>query len=182
MLRKPDPPVLVAVSKEANSRLKNITVQILDYNLNRYVLLCRYSSGQNRDPCSPRYFRFDVDDRKGLELVILTALLTFSDSNEQSAAPAALSPNHSRVVSSNSTVKPSTQVSEAPPLPPPKPAPKAGIDRVAELQAIRGEYNEVTVEDEGSVEHYAQYCSNLLSVNMSYRRILLPLHEHRLTG
>jgi hypothetical protein len=36
MLRKPDPPVLVAVTKSAVGRLKTSTVQILDYNLNRY--------------------------------------------------------------------------------------------------------------------------------------------------
>ncbi|EKM81872.1 hypothetical protein AGABI1DRAFT_36383 [Agaricus bisporus var. burnettii JB137-S8] len=141
MLRKPDPPVLVAVSKETNSRLKNTTVQILDYNLNR----------------------FDVDDRKGLELVILTALLTFSDANEQYAIAPPPPSSNSRAVSSPSNVKPPATILEARPLPPPKPAPKTGMDRIAELQAIRGEYNEVTVEDEGSVEHYAQYCSNLLS-------------------
>jgi len=37
MIRKPDPPVLVAVASEPPSRIRNGTVQILDYNLNRYV-------------------------------------------------------------------------------------------------------------------------------------------------
>jgi hypothetical protein len=37
MLRKPDPPVLVAITKEPAGRLKTTSVQILDYNLNRYV-------------------------------------------------------------------------------------------------------------------------------------------------
>jgi hypothetical protein len=37
MLRKPDPPVLVAVTKEPPGRLKTTSVQILDYNLNRHV-------------------------------------------------------------------------------------------------------------------------------------------------
>lgn len=37
MLRKPDPPVLVAVTKEPPGRIKTSVVQILDYNLNRYV-------------------------------------------------------------------------------------------------------------------------------------------------
>jgi hypothetical protein len=37
MLRKPDPPVLVAVTKEPAGRIKTSTVQILDYNLNRWV-------------------------------------------------------------------------------------------------------------------------------------------------
>jgi hypothetical protein len=35
MIRKPDPPVLVAVTKELPGRIKTPTVQILDYNLNR---------------------------------------------------------------------------------------------------------------------------------------------------
>lgn len=35
MIRKPDPPVLVAVTKEPTGKIKTSTVQILDYNLNR---------------------------------------------------------------------------------------------------------------------------------------------------
>ena len=35
MIRKPDPPVLVAVTSEPPSRIRSGTVQILDYNLNR---------------------------------------------------------------------------------------------------------------------------------------------------
>ena len=38
MVRKPDPPVLVAVTKEPAGRIKTATVQILDYNLNRSVV------------------------------------------------------------------------------------------------------------------------------------------------
>lgn len=37
MIRKPDPPVLVAVTKEPPGRLKTTAIQILDYNLNRFV-------------------------------------------------------------------------------------------------------------------------------------------------
>ena len=37
MIRKPDPPVLVAVTKVSPGRLKTSSIQILDYNLNRYV-------------------------------------------------------------------------------------------------------------------------------------------------
>ncbi|KAF9453527.1 hypothetical protein P691DRAFT_719266 [Macrolepiota fuliginosa MF-IS2] len=139
MLRKPDPPVLVAVTKEPSGRLKTSTVQILDYNLNR----------------------FDINDRKGLEIVILTALLTFSDSNESYHAPPAPPTNNS--IPASSSDKDTASSTKMPPKPPPKPAPKTGIDRIAELQAARGEYNEVTVEDEGSIQDYAQYCSNLLS-------------------
>jgi hypothetical protein len=54
----------------------------------------------------------------------------------------------------------------APPLPPPKPAKKTGLDRIQEMQALKGEeYNEITVEEEGSVVDYAQYCNTLLTVS-----------------
>ncbi|GAW05262.1 hypothetical protein LENED_007106 [Lentinula edodes] len=135
MIRKPDPPVLVAITKEPAGRLKSSSVQVLDYNLNR----------------------FDISDRKGLEIVILTALLTFHDSNDTYHSPKV-----------NSSPSPTTTPSSSapillePPTPPPRPEPKAGVDRIAELHAIRGEFNEVTVEAEGSVNDYAQYCWNLL--------------------
>ncbi len=93
--------------------------------------------------------------------MILTALLTFSDSNDSHHEPTTPPVNNSRSVSGGGSKSTS---SEPPPKPPPKPAPKTGIDRIAELQAIRGDYNEVTVDDEGSVQDYAEYCSNLLSV------------------
>jgi len=35
LIRKPDPPVLVAITKEPPGRLKTTSIQILDYNLNR---------------------------------------------------------------------------------------------------------------------------------------------------
>lgn len=35
LIRKPDPAVLVAITKETTGRSKTMTVQILDYNLNR---------------------------------------------------------------------------------------------------------------------------------------------------
>lgn len=37
IIRKPDPPVLVAVTKEPPGRIKTTTVQLLDYNINRFV-------------------------------------------------------------------------------------------------------------------------------------------------
>lgn len=135
MLRKPDPPVLVAVTKEPAGRLKTKTVQILDYNINR----------------------FDVADRKGLEIVILTALLTLHDSNESYHSPAP-----SRQSSGIVPALPKEPASP-PPVLPAKPEPKSGVDRIAEVHAIRGEMNEVTVEEEGDVEDYARYCSNLLA-------------------
>ncbi|KAL0955120.1 hypothetical protein HGRIS_004035 [Hohenbuehelia grisea] len=138
MIRKPDPPVMVAVTKEPAGRLKSTSIQILDYNLNR----------------------FDINDRKGLEIVMLTALLTFHDSNDsyhgtpKEEGTPTTSLMGSRKVSGN-------EVSSRP-VPPPKPAPKTGVDRVAEIQAARGEYNEIMVEEEGSIDDYGQYCFGLL--------------------
>ncbi|KAG6852805.1 hypothetical protein C0991_009081 [Blastosporella zonata] len=146
MLRKPDPPVLVAIAKEPAGRLKTTSIQILDYNLNR----------------------FDIEDRKGLEIVILTALLTFSDVNEGYHTPQHTPRNVSRTnsaplnASAASSPQPTQLAEEIPPPPPPKPAPKTGVDRIAEMQASLGEYNEITVEEEGQVQHYAEYCSRLL--------------------
>ncbi|KAK7060808.1 hypothetical protein VNI00_000541 [Paramarasmius palmivorus] len=141
MIRKPDPPVLVAITKEPAGRLKTSSIQILDYNLNR----------------------FDIDDRKGLEIVILTALLTFQDSNDAYHSP---KDNASSSKTSASTtpvvLSPPTALSPSPPPIPPKPDPETGVNRIAELQAARGELNEVTVEDEGSVDDYASYCWGLL--------------------
>ncbi|EEB92072.1 hypothetical protein MPER_09472, partial [Moniliophthora perniciosa FA553] len=134
LIRKPDPPVLVAITKEPPGRLKTSTIQILDYNINR----------------------FDIEDRKGLEIVILTALLTFQDSNDA---------YHSKDNSKASTpvvLTPPTALSPSPPPLPPKPDPETGVNRIAEMQAVRGELNEVTVEDEGSIDDYANYCWGLL--------------------
>ncbi|KAF8631893.1 hypothetical protein AX15_002154 [Amanita polypyramis BW_CC] len=147
MVRKPDPPVLVAVTREPAGKIKTTTMQILDYNLNR----------------------FEINDRKGLEIVIITALLTFQDFNEpNSSEPAAKGRkvSDSRGVTT-ANLPPRVATSPMielgpPPPPPPKPAPKKGIDRIAEIQAMRGEINEVVVEDEGVVPDYAQYCFNLL--------------------
>ncbi|KAH7913056.1 hypothetical protein BJ138DRAFT_1111787 [Hygrophoropsis aurantiaca] len=149
MVRKPDPPVLVAVTKEPPGRIKTTSVQILDYNLNR----------------------FDIEDRKGLEIVILTALLTFQDQSDvyhetpaTAALPtAAVTPPMLKTLTDFTTRKSSGgATSGAPPIRPPKPAPKTGIDRIAELQAGTGEVNEVSVSEEGKVKDYAQYCAKLL--------------------
>ncbi|KAJ8520284.1 hypothetical protein ONZ45_g2866 [Pleurotus djamor] len=141
LLRKPDPPVLVAVTKEPAGRLKTSTIQILDYNLNR----------------------FDIDDRKGLEIVMLTALLTFHDANEAYHTPKDPEAPSASLFGVRRTVSEGTPpATDGPPVPPPKPAPKTGVDRIAEIQAIKGEYNEVTVEEEGTIEEYGEYCHQLL--------------------
>ncbi|KAG5647919.1 hypothetical protein DXG03_007843 [Asterophora parasitica] len=142
MLRKPDPPVLVAVTREPAGRLKTTSVQILDYNLNR----------------------FDINDRKGLEIVILTALLVFQDVNEGYRNPQEASPagTPAQTPGGTSAARGTLPSSSTPPRPPPKPAPKTGVDRIAEMQAEKGEYNEISVEEEGKVNDYAEYCARLL--------------------
>ncbi|ETW79324.1 hypothetical protein HETIRDRAFT_245675, partial [Heterobasidion irregulare TC 32-1] len=134
MIRKPDPPVLVAVTKEPPGKLKTTAVQILDYNLNR----------------------FDINDRKGLEIALLTALLTFHDLNDSYHKPL---PEQTPAITEASLPR---QASGSAPPPPPKPAPKTGVDRIAEMHAVRGEVNDILVEDEGQVSDYAQYAMNLL--------------------
>jgi len=104
--------------------------------------------------------RFDVDDRKGLEIVILTALLTFSDAHEVSNSPEPTSP--SKPMSRVASVLHKTN--DLPPPTPPKPAPRTGVERIVEMQAVKGEYNEIIISDEGSVGEYAQYCNKLLQV------------------
>lgn len=129
LVRKPDPAVLVAITKETAGKSRTATVQILDYNLNR----------------------FDIADRKGLEIALLTTLLTIQDmaaANNAPADPVILAP----------PVQP-----EAPPSPPPRPAPKTGVNRIAEMHALRYEPNEVTVNEEGSIEDYGAYAEGLLA-------------------
>lgn len=121
---------------------------------------------------------FDIEDRKGLEIVILTALLTFQDTNEAHHSKnegASQSPpsTMARIASISVAGMSVAGMSEKPPPPPPKPAPKTGIDRIAEIQAATGDYNEVTIEDEGSIQDYAQYCSNLLEVRGNTHQVVV---------
>jgi hypothetical protein len=172
MLRKPDPPVLVAVTKEPAGRIKTSTVQILDYNLNRWVSHQIIFVG-NCFLFLPAVSSFDIEDRKGLEIVILTALLTFQDSSDvYHGSREENSPSNPSTLPAFGTRK----TSEGAPLPPPKPAPKTGVDRIAEMQAMRREVNEVSVEDEGNVDDYAQYCANLLQVRKFEAAYLMSTH------
>lgn len=149
MIRKPDPPVLVAVTKEPPGRIKTASVQILDYNLNR----------------------FDIDDRKGLEIVILTALLTFQDVSDSyhespnesnTTSPAAATTSALKSFTEMTARKVSGGPASSPPVVPPKPRPKIGVERVAEIQASKGEVNQVLIVDECSPKDYAQYCARML--------------------
>lgn len=47
---------------------------------------------------------------------------------------------------------------------PPRPEPRVGVERIAEMQAYKGEVNELVVEDEGEIEDYAAHGWNLLKV------------------
>jgi hypothetical protein len=100
-----------------------------------------------------------------LEITLLTAFLTFHDMsaayNTPSAEPSAPSPH--------------VHVEDAPPVPP-RPAPKTGVDRVAEMHAMHYEPNEVTVDGEGSVENYGEYAEGLLAVCHPRR----PVKDHQL--
>jgi hypothetical protein len=112
--------------------------------------------------------RFEINDRKGLEIVVLTALLTFQDNNEsqRNSDPTPSLPPSSIPLNKAPSPAPvvlALQSNDMPPLPP-KPAPKTGVDGIAEMQAMKGEYNEIIISDEGDVHDYAEYCNNLLQV------------------
>lgn len=95
--------------------------------------------------------------------MILTALLTFQDANEAYHTPEG-SPSPAVSFAKKGPSAPVSPGGTTPPQLPSKPAPKKGVERIAEMQAVRGEYNEIMVEDEGPVKDYATYCSRLLEV------------------
>lgn len=148
LLRKPDPPVQVAVTREPAGRIKTSQVQLLDYNLNR----------------------FDIDDRKGLEIVMLAALLTFQDFSEslKAAANAGVSPPPSRHNSDG-------------PNPPPVPA-KSGAEIISSLQAVnKAQSNDVIIGEEGQVDDYAGHCVDMLK-DPSMLYIVLRPHSAEHVG
>jgi hypothetical protein len=113
--------------------------------------------------------RFEINDRKGLEIVVLTALLTFQDNMDAQRNPSPVPSLPLSSIPPNKAPSPAPVLltlsqGDMPPLPPPKPAPKTGVDRIAEMQAMKGEYNEIIISDEGDVHDYAEYCNNLLQV------------------
>lgn len=133
---------------------------------------------------------FDIADRKGLEIVILTALLTFQDTNEAyHTRDAPYSDSESKLLPTTpplNIVAPRPSIfglrrtsetrldpppAEVPALPmlPPRPERRTGVERIAEMHALRaaqgeGEANEVEVAEEGRVEDYALYAEKLLQV------------------
>jgi len=130
--RKPDPPVLVAVTRE-DKKAKTTVVQLLDYNIHR----------------------FGIEDRKGLEVVILCGLLTFQDYTDGFRnATETPSDRLSRALSTpNLLIAAQTST---PPLPPKTPA-----TMIASLQAQENcDINEIVVGDEAEVKDYVEYCLN----------------------
>ena len=100
----------------------------------------------------------------------MTALLTFQDAQEAQRNPDLTSPLPPSSISLNKAPSPVAALTRPlpsngiTPPPPPKPARKIGVDRIAEMQAMEGEYNEIIISDEGTVHDYAEYCNNLLQV------------------
>ncbi|KAL1743225.1 hypothetical protein HDZ31DRAFT_41407 [Schizophyllum fasciatum] len=160
LIRKPDPAVMVAITKEPTGKIQTTSAQILDYNLNR----------------------FDIDDRKGLEIVLLTSLLTFQDYNIASKAPKGSVPTPAtppRANSADAVVVP--QWNTAPPIPAssaessPGPRrrstsmanvvdapPPSAISRVAEAERGRSRFSVVRIDDDMNAKGYSQFCCNLL--------------------
>ena len=113
--------------------------------------------------------RFNIQDRKGLEIVILSALLSFQDLNETYHTPKdgsnATSPVPVPAVSATSPSSP------GPPAVPPRPEPRHGLERVSEMHTVRsaqgeGDANEVYVCEECDIEDYARYAEKLLNVSI----------------
>ncbi|KAG8836081.1 hypothetical protein FRC17_010014 [Serendipita sp. 399] len=139
LIRKPDPPVQVAVTREPAGRIRTSQVQLLDYNLNR----------------------FDIDDRKGLEIVMLAALLSFQDHSE------ALRNNTG---ASAASAPPSRHNSDGPMAPSPS-------DVISATQTKHKMHqNDVVIGDEASVEDFANHCVQLLK-DPSMLYIVLRSHS-----
>ncbi|KZT59885.1 hypothetical protein CALCODRAFT_421145, partial [Calocera cornea HHB12733] len=132
LIRKPDPPVIVC-SCDAPSMSKRSALQILDYNLQR----------------------FDIEDRKGLEICIIAGLLSFYDQQEESNRQKQQDPRKPGVPLRPSPPKLTPQASEEfldvkKDLPP---APSAPVPR---------DGNEIFILDDVPIDDYVQTCAELL--------------------
>jgi hypothetical protein len=149
------------------------------------ILIGAESNHVNLSVLTPQC-RFDINDRKGLEIVLLTALLTFQDANEayhtpttpSPLAPADSGPSRPGFFSMSRRVSDSVIANNSvgntplptPPALPPRPMPKIGVEKIAETQAIRvargeGEVNEIEVGEDASVEDYAHHMEGMLRVS-----------------
>ncbi|QRV88898.1 hypothetical protein RhiJN_16916 [Ceratobasidium sp. AG-Ba] len=133
LLRKPDPPVLIAVS-ESEKKNKKAIVQFLDYNLSR----------------------FDVEDRRGLEVVLVASLLSFQDQSDEYRTRTAAADAASGGLRAYS--RQSSTSGSSPALPP-----KPGEAMVVKLQSShKHEPNEIVVGSEGAIDEYVDLACNLL--------------------
>ena len=106
---------------------------------------------------------FDIHDRKGLEIVMLSALLSFSDYSEANRSKREREESIPPTPAPGPSAKALGKMAAVPPELPPKPENiKTGVERVAELQ--RGNLSEVSIFDEEDAVDYAQYCANRLEV------------------
>ena len=127
--------------------------------------------------------RFDVHDRKGLEIVLLSALLSFQDYNEsyrlagKREDSGSSIPQLQQAASSKGALSAaaSPATTSTPNLPPPRP-PKSGLEQIAALQSENGIDN-IVIFDEGSVGDYATYCSNMLQVSALFKPLFQVLMD-----
>ncbi|EJU03538.1 hypothetical protein DACRYDRAFT_105696 [Dacryopinax primogenitus] len=133
LIRKPDPPVIVC-SCDAPQTSKRSALQILDYNLQR----------------------FDIDDRKGLEICIIAGLLSFYDQQDESnrvrqperRGPLPVVPSTAQPELRPHPSQESLDIKKDLPPPPPVPIPRDG--------------NEIFIIDDVPVHDYVQQCAELL--------------------
>lgn len=120
-----------------------------------------------RGSLSQHLHRFDIDDRKGLDIVLLSALLSFNDYNEAARGGSKREDSSSSIPSQEraETLAAARTMSDRSPPPelPPKPK-KSGPEKIAEMQ--RGELHDVAIDTEGEVLAYAEYCANLIEVRL----------------
>ncbi|KAG8691655.1 hypothetical protein FRC11_013671 [Ceratobasidium sp. 423] len=125
-------PVLIAVTEPEKKNKKGI-VQFLDYNLSR----------------------FDISDKKGLEVLLVASLLSFQDQSEEYRARAAVA----EATSGGLRAYQSSSAGNSTPALPPKP----GEALVMKLQSShKHEPNEIVVGSEGAVDEYVDLACNLL--------------------
>ncbi|KAG8976689.1 hypothetical protein FRB93_012799 [Tulasnella sp. JGI-2019a] len=148
LLRHPDPPVLVAVFdfERKRDKIDIGLIQLMDYNLTR----------------------FDIDDRKGLEVVMITGLLSFQDqvtgvaTQSDSASGTLATPSGTGMLSRLTSFQASnSNNSNANPM---SPMGQSGDQLVAGLQMReKSQPNEVLVTSLFDVNDYAEYAVKLLN-------------------
>lgn len=120
--------------------------------------------------------RFDIDDRKGLEVVLLAALLTFTDHTEGFRDPAnQTDPTTAKltgITPANNTINGGGSGSSSrfglgsPVTTPPAVAnvPPLATPTPPRIELTSGSPNEIFVTEEGTVRQYAEHCAAVLAV------------------